>query len=128
MMRRRLVLVVVLASLTAGAASLAGQAPAPETHRGTSNWTPPLGPDGHPDFQGVWLNNSATPLERPKALEGRQSLTDEEVARLRERADRLFKDTNFDFASADAAPSQRSSRMTLVKRPAVRTRHAAARA
>jgi len=102
MMRRRLVLVVVLASLTAGAASLAGQASAPDTHRATSNWTPPLGPDGHPDFQGVWLNNSATPLERPKVLEGRQSLTDEEVARLRERADRLFKDTNFDFASADA--------------------------
>jgi hypothetical protein len=36
-----------------------------------------LAADGHPDLQGVWLNNSATPLERPKALEGRPSLTDE---------------------------------------------------
>src|SRR5580765_3141955 len=102
MMRRRLVLVVVLASLTAGAASLAGQAPAPETHRSTSHWKPPLGPDGHPDFQGVWLNNSATPLERPKLLEGRATLTDEEVAELRRRADRLFKNTNADFAAGDA--------------------------
>ena len=60
------------------------------------------GPDGHPDLQGVWLNNSATPLERPKALEGRQSLTDEEVAELRKRADRLFKDPTADFAAGDA--------------------------
>ena len=65
-------------------------------------WTPPLAPDGHPDLQGVWLNNSATPLERPKALEGRQSLTDEEVTELRKRADRLFKNTNADFAAGDA--------------------------
>ena len=31
---------------------------------------PPRTPDGQPDLQGVWLNASATPLERPKALEG----------------------------------------------------------
>jgi len=62
----------------------------------------PRGPDGHPDLQGVWLNNSATPLERPKALEGRATLTDEEVAELRRRADRLFKNTNADFAGGDA--------------------------
>jgi hypothetical protein len=64
-------------------------------------WTPPLMPDGHPDLQGIWLNNSATPLERPKALEGRQFLTDEEVAELKRRADRLFKDGNADFAGGD---------------------------
>src|SRR5262245_8912846 len=63
---------------------------------------PPLGPDGHPDLQGVWLNNSATPLERPPALQGRPTLTDEEVAELRARAERLFKDTNADFAGGDA--------------------------
>jgi len=69
---------------------------------GAPESTPPLGPDGHPDLQGVWLNNSATPLERPKALEGRQSLTDQEVVELRQRADRLFKNTNADFAAGDA--------------------------
>ena len=66
-------------------------------------WTPPLTPDGQPDLQGVWLSNSATPLERPKILEGRQSLTDVEVAELKKRAERLFKDGNSDFASGDNA-------------------------
>jgi len=65
-------------------------------------WSPPLAPDGHPDLQGVWLNNSATPLERPPALQGRPTLTDEEVAELRGRAERLFKNTNADFAGGDA--------------------------
>jgi hypothetical protein len=65
-------------------------------------WTPPRAPDGHPDLQGVWLNNGATPLERPKALEGRQSLTDEEVAELKRRAARLFDESgNSDFAGGD---------------------------
>lgn len=89
----RAAVAAAVAAIVVGASSLAGQ---------TRGWTPPLGPDGHPDLQGVWLNNSATPLERPKALEGRQSLTDEEVAELRRRADRLFKNTNADFAGGDA--------------------------
>ena len=74
--------------------SIVGQA-----HAG---WTPPLGPDGHPDLQGVWLNSSATPLERPPALAGKQTLTDDEVAELKRRADRLFKNTNADFPAGDA--------------------------
>src|ERR1044072_7414268 len=89
MSRRSLAMLVAAAPLVATAASIAGQ-------------TPPLPPDGHPDLHGVWLNSSATPLERPKALEGRQSLTDAEVAELRRRADRLFKNTNADFAGGDA--------------------------
>lgn len=39
--------------------------------------------DGHPDFQGVWANNSITPLERAEGFETRESLTDAEFARLR---------------------------------------------
>jgi hypothetical protein len=65
-------------------------------------WTPPLTPDGRPDLQGVWLNQSATPLERPKELEGRQFLTDEEVAELKKRAARLFDtNTDSDFPGGD---------------------------
>ncbi len=65
-------------------------------------WTPPLTPDGRPDLQGVWLNQSATPLERPKELEGRQFLTDEEVAELKKRAERLFAvQTDSDFPGGD---------------------------
>lgn len=55
----------------------------------TKKWTPSRAPDGQPDLQGVWSDNSATPLERPKELAGRQSLTDEEVAALRLAAARL---------------------------------------
>jgi hypothetical protein len=61
----------------------------------------PLTPDGQPDLQGVWLDNSATPLERPKELEGRQFLTDAEVTELKRRADRLFKNGYSDFAGGD---------------------------
>jgi hypothetical protein len=50
----------------------------------------PKTPDGQPDIQGVWANNNATPLERPKSLDGRQFLTDDEVAALKARADELF--------------------------------------
>jgi hypothetical protein len=67
------------------------------------NWIAPTTPDGQPDLQGVWLSNSATPLERPKALEGKPVLTDAEVAELKKRAARLFKEGNSDFASGDNA-------------------------
>src|SRR4029453_4067385 len=70
--------------------------------QGGAKWKPPLTPDGKPDLQGVWLNQSATPLERPKELAGREFLTDEEVAELKERAARLFDlDNNSDFPGAD---------------------------
>jgi len=92
-MRRRLLVSVVVAS-TLLAWPAAGQRPVASTAA--------VGADGHPDLQGVWLNNSATPLERPKALEGRATLTDGEVAELRRRADRLFRNTNADFAAGDA--------------------------
>jgi len=94
MSRRFFTSLAALVVVIALSPSIAGQARA--------TWTPPLGPDGHPDLQGVWLNNSATPLERPAALAGRQTLTDDEVAELRRRADRLFKGTNADFPAGDA--------------------------
>lgn len=39
----------------------------------------PRTPDGHPDFQGLWLNNTATPLDRPRSVDGRAAFTEEEA-------------------------------------------------
>ena len=72
-----------------------------EARKKDKSWTAPLTPDGHPDLQGNWVNRSATPLERPRQLEGRQSLTDAEVADLKARADRLFKNGYSDFPAGD---------------------------
>ena len=64
-------------------------------------WTPPKTVNGHPDLQGVWANNIATPLERPKELEGRAVLTDREVAALKKKAHELFGNGNSDAAFGD---------------------------
>ena len=55
-----------------------------------TNWKAPLAADGHPDISGVWANNNATPLQRPKALEGRDKLTDAEVDAMRKKAAELY--------------------------------------
>jgi hypothetical protein len=49
-------------------------------------------PDSRPDFQGNWVNKYATPLERPRELDNRPLLTDQEVAALNAQAQRSFKD------------------------------------
>ncbi|HLG98344.1 MAG TPA: hypothetical protein VKX49_18655 [Bryobacteraceae bacterium] len=64
-------------------------------------WVGPRTAFGQPDLQGVWLNRSAAPLERPKELQGRTALTDAEVAEFRRRADRLFKYGHNDYAAGD---------------------------
>jgi hypothetical protein len=67
----------------------------------TTTWTTPRTPDGHPDFEGVWANNSATPLERPKIVEGRAYLTEQEVAALKTKSAELFDNGNSDAAFFD---------------------------
>jgi hypothetical protein len=85
------------------------------------NWTAPNTPDGQPDLQGVWLSNSATPLERPKALEGKAYLTDAEVAELKKRADEIFKKGNSDFASGDNAFLAALANVEQYKNPNIST-------
>src|SRR6202522_4166089 len=46
--------------------------------------------DGHPDFQGFWENNIATPLQRPQEIADRPTLTDAEVEKMRQKATEMF--------------------------------------
>ncbi|MBZ5607627.1 MAG: hypothetical protein LAP38_05175 [Acidobacteriia bacterium] len=50
----------------------------------------PLASDGHPDLQGFWANNNATPLERPKELADHPVLTDAEVQAMRKKSEEMF--------------------------------------
>ena len=57
---------------------------------GQQRYKAPRTPDGHPDFQGNWENNIATPLQRPKEIADRPLLTNAEVAKMREKGLELF--------------------------------------
>jgi hypothetical protein len=61
----------------------------------------PLASDGHPDLQGFWANNIATPLERPKELADHPVLTDAEVKAMRQKAEEMFVSGKVDAAFGD---------------------------
>ena len=65
-------------------------------------WIAPRTADGQPDLQAVWANNNATPLQRPEALANRETLTLEELVRLKARAGDLFSDDSGDAAFGDS--------------------------
>ena len=59
-------------------------------HAGAAGQQVPRTADGHPDLEGVWENNSATPLERPAQLAQKARLSDEELASMERRARTLL--------------------------------------
>jgi hypothetical protein len=77
-MQNKQIVLAALASFCAIAASAA------------DTYSPPRTADGKPDLQGIWANNTATPLERPDMLKGRALLSDQEVAALKKRYAEIF--------------------------------------
>ena len=53
-------------------------------------WAAPRTSWGDPDFQGLWENNSATPMQRPLALAGKQVLSDQELSELNASANEVL--------------------------------------
>jgi len=59
---------VLLAPLPAAAQAQKAAAPPAAKAAAAKNWTVAKTPDGVPDLQGYWTNNSYTPLERPNGV------------------------------------------------------------
>ena len=93
---RRLVVALIAGGTLTAAASIRAQSSQQES------WTVPRTPDGRPDLQGVWANNTATPLERPEIVGDRAVLSDEELARVKARYAQLFASGESDAAFADS--------------------------
>ena len=79
----RFLAVPVLALVTPVLAttSAAGQSPVSNTARRPAD-VPPT-PWGDPDLQGIWSSSGATPMERPDEYQGRETLSDEDIALIR---------------------------------------------
>jgi len=78
--------VILVALLAQKPAAGQTQSPATKAPTTVKAWTPPHTPDGKPDLQGIWSNNTLTPLERPKGLGVKEFYTDQEIAELTNRA------------------------------------------
>ena len=80
--------VLVLGCTFAFTTSISGQAPAAKPQaaaaKGAKPWVVPRTPDGKPDLQGNWTNETQTPLERMGG--GGTTLTDEQAAKIEKRA------------------------------------------
>ncbi|HUI80797.1 MAG TPA: hypothetical protein VLY24_22885 [Bryobacteraceae bacterium] len=72
-------LTILLLAAAIGTLPLAGQSSA-------KHWVQGKTVDGQPDLQGVWINATITPFERPNELAGKPVLTDQEAAALEEKA------------------------------------------
>jgi hypothetical protein len=85
-LRHRRVIAVLAAAFALGVGVLTVTSALAVAAGAPGSWMVARTPDGRPDFQGVWANNTVTPLQRPKPWEHKTRLTDAEVAELQKFA------------------------------------------
>jgi hypothetical protein len=76
----------LVAAVALAAASLAAQSaklPAGATYGVDPSYKVPRTQDGRPDLQGVWANNSVTPMTRPTQWKDKERLSEAELAELK---------------------------------------------
>jgi hypothetical protein len=78
------VVAVLVALVVAAGATMVAQSKYSTTP--PAGWKVPRTPDGKPDLQGVWGNNSVTPMTRPRQWKDKTELTDAEVDELKAMA------------------------------------------
>ena len=86
MYRRTLATYCALTAMIAAVSLLPPPAFAQSSAASDHKPTLPRTPWGDPDLQGMWVNNNATSLERPKEFAGKQTLSEAELAELKEKA------------------------------------------
>ena len=101
MSRSRWVVALTCIALPLMASLPAGQRAPAAKPRGAS--AIPRTPDGRPDLQGYWTNDSYTPLERPAEAGNKSHFTPQEAAAfVRSRLDRLENQSRTDIHYDDA--------------------------
>ena len=83
-----LAVATAVAGLTAG--TVAAQSQAGKSSNTT--FKVPRTPDGKPDLQGNWSNNSVTPLQRPEAWKNKMTLNDQELSDLKKLVAQVTED------------------------------------
>jgi hypothetical protein len=118
----RPVALAVLAVVVSSLSSASGQTP-PASGASGAGWSVPRTPDGHPDLQGYWTNDTVIPLERPVEFGDKETLTPEEAASYaKKRLDQFLAQPKNDIHYDDAIWQGENYEKQVIRRTSLITR------